>query len=144
MAILKKSKIVVTVVVGDLFHIGHKRILEKMKKLGGKLIVGVVSDLTCAKYKRLPIIPQEQRKEMIEALRCVDKVEIVDSKTAKPLCEKYKADIFARAYDWQDPEARDYIISTGGKVKYFPLTEGISSTKIIEEIINRYKLQQWK
>ena len=134
---------IVTACVGDLLHIGHVQMFERCRELGDYLIVGVVEDLLTAKYKRLPIIPQEQRLKMIKSLRCVDKAEITDTKSAVSLCRKYQPDIFVRADDWQDPEARDYMKSIGKRVIYLPRTDGVSTTDIITEIEKRYKLKQW-
>ncbi len=58
----------------DLFHTGHLRFLEKAKSLGEKLIVGIISDENAATYKRKPVIPCIQRRQIVEALEIVDLV----------------------------------------------------------------------
>lgn len=63
---------VLTTGVFDLFHVGHLRSLEKAKSLGSYLIVGISNDGDVANYKRSPIIPFEQRLELVRAIRCVD------------------------------------------------------------------------
>jgi cytidyltransferase-like protein len=65
---------VLTTGVFDLLHLGHVRSLQKAKAFGEQLIVGVSYDEDVALYKRLPIIPFDQRVELLRALKCVDEV----------------------------------------------------------------------
>lgn len=60
--------------VFDLFHVGHLSVLKKAKEFGDYLIVGVHSDEDVESYKRSPIIPLEQRCEIIRNIKCVDEV----------------------------------------------------------------------
>lgn len=132
----QKNKIVLTVVIADLIHVGHIRMLERCKKLGNMLVVGVGSDILSAKYKRLPIISEDQRLEIIKALRCVDKAELIDDRIGSKLIKKYNVNIFVRGNDRKEPELEKKV-----KVVYLPKTEGVSSSKIIKEIENRYKMR---
>jgi len=68
---------VLTYGVWDLLHCGHIRSLKKAKKLG-HLTVGVFSDKVAREFKREPIIPEDQRLEMIKELRCVDEAFILE------------------------------------------------------------------
>ena len=71
--------IVYTVGTFDLLHVGHLALLEYCKSLGGVLAVGVASDRVVNSYKpNVPVIPLEQRMEMLSALRCVDIVRPYD------------------------------------------------------------------
>lgn len=70
----RKPITVYSVGVFDLLHVAHVRFLEDAKRLGDRLIVGVHSDEVVAGYKRKPVIPYEQRVEMVASLKCVDKV----------------------------------------------------------------------
>lgn len=65
---------VLTTGVFDLFHVGHLHFLQKAKSLGSYLIVGIHTDRDVAEYKRTPIIPFEQRMEIVQAIQCVDEV----------------------------------------------------------------------
>ena len=65
---------VLTTGIFDLFHVGHLHALQKAKAYGDCLIVGVSADEDAASYKRTPIIPFEQRIELLQAIRCVDEV----------------------------------------------------------------------
>lgn len=70
----KSPTVVFTTVCGDLLHIGHLRFLQRAADLGHTLVVGVVTDDFRRTYKEAPIIPYEQRCEIIQALRCVDHI----------------------------------------------------------------------
>ena len=70
---IKEHMIVYTVGTFDLLHVGHLALLEYCKSLGGVLAVGVASDRVVNSYKpNVPVIPLDQRMEMLRALRCVD------------------------------------------------------------------------
>jgi cytidyltransferase-like protein len=65
---------VFTVGVFDLFHVGHLRCLQKAATLGDFLLVGVTTDELSATYKRVPVIPLDQRLEIVSHISCVDQV----------------------------------------------------------------------
>ena len=60
--------------VWDLFHVGHLNMIKRAATYGDYLIVGVATDEAATRYKRKPVIPFEQRCEIISAIRCVDEV----------------------------------------------------------------------
>lgn len=127
--------VVYTGVVADLLHIGHKRCLEQAKALGDYLIVGVLPDGVASKWKRSPIIPFEERMEMVLALKCVDEVVRQDSVDATENLRRIQPDIFTHADDWGEFfPGRDYMLSIGKKVILTKYTPGISTTGIIEKI----------
>ena len=68
------NKIIYAYVCGDLLHLGHLRALQQARALGSYLIVGVLTDKAIEAYKRTPIIPFEERIELIANLICVDEV----------------------------------------------------------------------
>ncbi|MBA3788933.1 adenylyltransferase/cytidyltransferase family protein [Patescibacteria group bacterium] len=78
----------VTLVGGsfDLLHVGHVHLLERSKKLGAVLVACVLSDINVASYKgsRRPIVSEKYRAQMVESLRCVDRVFISDIDTSHP------------------------------------------------------------
>lgn len=117
-----KSKKVVIVSGGfDPLHIGHVRLLEGAKKLGDELVVVLNNDVWLTDKKGAPFMPQEERKEIIEALRCVDRVVLTNHKMDDPdraacyprwrsVCEamkEVKPDIFAQGGDRDDTDASD-------------------------------------
>ena len=87
--------IVYTVGTFDLLHVGHLALLNHCKSLGDILAVGVASDDVVNQYKpNIPIIPLEQRVEMLEALSCVDLVRPYHTLEYVSGCKAVGADIF--------------------------------------------------
>lgn len=119
----------------DVFHIGHVNILERAKALGDYLIVGVSTDaLNYSKKQRYPIYNENSRKAIVESLHCVDEVFFEESLEKKAeYLKKYKADILVMGDDWRGKFDKYSDIC---EVKYFPRTEGISTTDIINIIQN--------
>lgn len=88
--------------VFDLLHVEHVRFLKAAKKLGDKLVVGIESDVRVGKLKgkSRPMMCQEDRKEMLEALSCVDKVmilpELFDTRAQyEKILKEIKANVYA-------------------------------------------------
>ena len=126
-------------VCADLIHVGHKRALEQAKMLGDILIVGVLTDDAIIAYKRKPIIPFDERLEMVQALRCVDFA--VKQTTLDPTenLMRIQPDIVVHGDDWGDDfPGAEYMRSIGKKAIRIKYTSGISTTEIIERIKQRY------
>lgn len=132
--------IVYTVGTFDLLHVGHLALLEHCKSLGDVLAVGVASDEVVHSYKpRVPVIPLDQRIQMLEALRCVDIVHSYHELEYVKGCREVNADIFVIGEDWGDKPhniaVETYLKEEGKKivqVRYSPQT---SSTKIKQNVI---------
>lgn len=126
-------KRVITFGTFDVFHVGHLRILERSRKLGDYLLVGVSTDkLTFAKKGRNPFYNQEERMEIISALSCVDEVFVEESLELKRhYIKTYKADVLVMGDDWAGKfdEFNDICM-----VVYLPRTPSISTTAVIEKI----------
>jgi D-beta-D-heptose 7-phosphate kinase/D-beta-D-heptose 1-phosphate adenosyltransferase len=122
----------------DLIHTGHIRMLQRARYMGEWLIVALNSDSSIRgiKGEGRPIIPQEDRKLMLEALRCVDYVEIFDEPDPLRVIMELEPEILVKGSDWADK----YIIgsreveSWGGRVEIVPLEPGYSTTALIERI----------
>ena len=121
-------KTIITYGTFDLFHVGHLRLLKKLKSLGDRLVVGVsTDDFNEIKGKRA-IIPFEQRKEIVEGIRWVDLVideNHWDQKAGD--LSRYDVDIFAIGDDWS---GEFDALSEYCEVVYITRTNDISSTKI--------------
>ncbi|MBR0430862.1 FAD synthase [Candidatus Saccharibacteria bacterium] len=136
----KKKKIIgYTTGVYDMFHIGHLNILKNAKKRCDYLIVGVSTDEVVRKYKhKTPIVPLEDRMEIVRSLRYVDKVVVQDSMDKMKAWKKYKFDILFHGDDWANSkmynEIEEKLNQVGAKVVFLPHTPGISTT-ILTEII---------
>ena len=126
----------------DLFHVGHLNILERCKENCDYLIVGLCDDDYIKTNKnRNSIFNQNDRKRLIESLKCVDEVVIVSK---EEILDKLKAwrrikfDVLFNGSDWIGTErsvkAENEFRGYGIEIKYFPYTEGISTTDIIRRI----------
>ena len=122
------AKVVITYGTFDLFHIGHLKLLQRIKKLGDKLIVAVSSDEFNTLKGKKTIIPYEQRAEIVENIKCVDMV-IPENTWEQKLedIKKYNVDIFAMGNDW---EGKFDFLKEHCEVIYLDRTEGISSTQL--------------
>lgn len=122
----------------DLLHIGHLNFLERARRLGDALIVGVNTDQAILDYKGdPPVIPFEERMRIVGALKCVDRA-IPHTLEEVEVFEKYRVDIVVRnptygTYEHSKIE-KEYLERTGRKIAILPFTEGISTTIIIAKI----------
>ncbi len=120
--------------VFDLFHVGHLNLLRNAKGMCDKLIVGVSTD-ELVKYKgKTPVIPFNDRIEIIRNIRFVDAVVAQENMDKLEMCKKLKATIMFVGDDWYKSEKwQDYerqFEEAGIKIVYFPYTKNISSTQI--------------
>ncbi|MDQ7091057.1 MAG: adenylyltransferase/cytidyltransferase family protein [Methylococcales bacterium] len=136
--------VVYTVGTFDLLHVGHLALLEYCATLGDTVAVGVASDEVVKLYKpNIPIIPLEQRIEMLQALGCVDIVLPYHELDYLSICEKVKADIFVIGEDWgRKPHNHDvekYFDTQGKKVVQIKYNPRNSSTKIKQNVIAQFQ-----
>lgn len=136
---MKKYKIGYTTGVFDMFHIGHLNILKEAKKRCDYLIVGVSTDEVVRQYKnKTPIIPFEDRMEIVQAIRYVDKVVVQSSMNKMEAWEYLKFDVMFHGDDWRNSSIYQKYIDEFSKINveivFLPHTKGISSTKICEQL----------
>lgn len=114
----------------DLFHIGHARLLKRARERCDHLTVAVTDEDYIVRFKgRPPIIPLEQRLEIVAACKYVDAVTVqTDTLGKKPILEEFGIDVIFVGDDWT-PETFDGE-GLGVPVIYLPRTQGISSTDI--------------
>lgn len=131
-----KVKTVFTNGCFDILHPGHIHLLKESKKLGNKLIVGLNSDESIRRIKgpSRPILPQDQRKKMIEALGIADEVIIFNEDSPRQLMMKLKPDIITKGGDYK---VRDVIGSDSFKTVIIPTLENYSTTGVINEIVRK-------
>jgi len=124
----------------DLLHVGHVRYLQAARALGDALLVGLNSDAsTRARKPGRPIVPQDERAELVAALGCVDAVVIFDDLTANALASALRPEIYAKGGDWSRPDGprppeAEIIAGYGGQVVFLPFIPERSTTAIIERI----------
>lgn len=120
----------------DILHLGHVRYLQGAKALGDVLIIGLNTDASISRLKgsSRPIVPLEERAELLEALRCVDFVVSFDDDTPYALISELKPDILVKGGDYrlEDIVGRDVVEQHGGRVVIMPEEKGKSTTNIIE------------
>ena len=137
---MKGNKTVYVGMSADLIHHGHLNIINEAKKLG-KVIVGLLTDEAIAGYKRLPLIPYNQRKIIVENFKGVDEVVPQESLDYIPNLNKIKPDYVVHGDDWKtgvQKETRRRVIDAlnewGGKLVEIEYTKGISSTQLINTL----------
>ena len=127
-------KTVITYGTFDMFHIGHLKILERLKAKGDRLIVAVSTDEFNAVKGKKPIIPFEQRAEIVGAIKYVDLVIPEENWEQKRTdVDKYDVDVFGIGEDWKGKfdDLEDKV-----EVYYLPRTEGISTTELKRVLSN--------
>jgi glycerol-3-phosphate cytidylyltransferase len=122
--------VVLTYGTFDLFHVGHVRLLKRLKGMGDRLIVGCSTDEFNSLKGKSTVIPYADRREILESCRFVDFVFPENSWDQKPSdVKRFGADIFAIGEDWSGKF--DFLeADTGCKVVYVPRTPGISTTDL--------------
>lgn len=125
--------------VFDMFHVGHLNILRRAKEQCDYLIVGVSTDELVKNYKnKTPIIPFEERKAILEAIKYVDKVVPQENRDKYSAYEKYKFNVMFVGDDWKGnllfEEVEKKFKEVGVEVVYFPYTKGTSSTILKEKL----------
>jgi D-glycero-beta-D-manno-heptose 1-phosphate adenylyltransferase len=122
----------------DLLHPGHIETLEKARELGDVLIVGVNSDRSVREMKGTgrPIVPEQERAEVLAALECVDAVVIFDEPTPRAIVEALLPDVLVKGGDWASDQiiGREEVEGAGGKVVSVPVVAGYSTSAMVEKI----------
>lgn len=135
---LKKNrrKIVFTNGCFDILHIGHIKLLQEAKSFGDVLIIGLNSDYSVRKIKgkNRPIIPENERAEILSSFYMVDFVVRFSTPTPYELIKRIKPDILIKGADWENGAIVGSEFSK--QVKRIPLARGQSTTKIIKKIIS--------
>ena len=131
--------IVYTLGTFDLLHVGHLALLEYCKSLGDILAVGVASDRVVNSYKpNVPVIPLEERMEMLKALRCVDIVRPYYELEYVSGCKALNADIFVVGEDWgkdsHNIAVESYLKSHGKQINQVLYNPRTSSSRIKENV----------
>ena len=130
---MKKYRLGYTTGVFDLFHIGHLNLLRRAKEQCEYLIVGVSTDELVQEYKKKkPVIPYEERKQIVESIKYVDEVIPQVNRNKMDAYQKLNFDVMFVGDDWKgDPlfEAVEKELNLhGSTVIYLPYTKNTSST----------------
>ena len=130
----------------DLLHLGHVRYLQEARLLGDFLVLGLNSDASVALLKGAgrPLVPENERAEILAALVCVDYVTIFPEKTANALIELLRPAIYVKGGDYAGaqegepdltrlPEASS-VLAYGGTIRLIPYLPDHSTTELIAAI----------
>jgi len=124
----------------DILHRGHVEVLAKTADLGDKLIIGLNSDSSIKKLKKenRPIVDEKSRALLLATFSFVDAIVLFSEQTPINLIAEIKPDILAKGGDYEIQEivGHEVVQQNGGEVITIPLTEGFSSTNIIDKIQN--------
>src|SRR6266566_3199662 len=120
----------------DLLHPGHTRYLAEARKLGDALLVAVNSDRSVRALKGpgRPVLPQQERAEILAALASVDYVTIFDDPTPRSLIMRMLPQVLVKGADWGPSEivGREEVEAAGGRVVSIPLVPGFSTSALIQ------------
>ena len=132
------KKIVFTNGCFDILHAGHVTYLEKAKRLGDILVVGLNSDSSIRRIKGpgRPVNPEGDRARVIAALEAVDFVTLFSEDTPLNLICELRPNILVKGADWKKGQivGAKEVQSWGGKVKQIPLVPGRSTSAILEKM----------
>jgi D-beta-D-heptose 7-phosphate kinase/D-beta-D-heptose 1-phosphate adenosyltransferase len=139
----KGKRIVFTNGCFDLLHIGHIRYLEEARALGDFLVVGVNSDSSVRKLKgpQRPVLPEEERAEILSGLGCVDYITLFDEIDPLKLITSLQPNVLVKGGDWTKEQivGREVVERSGGEVVIIPFVKGASTSNLIETILGRYE-----
>jgi glycerol-3-phosphate cytidylyltransferase len=134
--------IVYTVGTFDLLHVGHLALLQYCRTLGDVVAVGVASDRVVNSYKpNVPVIPLDQREEMLKALHCVDIVRPYHELEYVSACKELNVDIFVIGEDWgnkpHNVAVESYLEAAGKQVIQVLYNPRTSSTQIKQNVMDQ-------
>lgn len=131
-------RLVFTNGVFDLLHVGHVRYLAAARALGDALVVAINSDRTTRELKGLerPITSENERAEILAALRHVNFVTVFDNISPRALITQLLPDVLVKGGDYglDEIHGREEVEAAGGKVVSLPFVAGASTTGLIERM----------
>ena len=123
----------------DIIHVGHVRLLREAKQQGDALVVAINSDSSVRALKGAarPYVPEDERAEVVAGLESVDYVIIFNERDPLQIIIELQPDVLVKGGDWTVDTivGRDVVEGSGGKVISLPFVEGLSTTNIIQRIV---------
>ncbi len=131
-------RIVSTNGVFDLLHVGHIRLLQQARSLGDMLVVCINSDASVQRLKgpQRPIVPENERAEMLAALACVDIAVCFEEDTPAGILEKIAPCVHVKGGDYrvEDLPETEVVQRSGGVVRILPFLPGHSTTGLLARL----------
>jgi len=125
----------------DLLHVGHVRYLRAARQLGGRLVVAVNSDASVRTLKGAgrPLMPAEERAEIVAALTDVDAVVIFPEPDVRAIIREIRPDVHAKGTDYtvESVPERDEVLACGGRVEIVGDPKNHSTTGLIRSRLGR-------
>jgi len=125
----------------DLLHLGHVRSLQAARALGDLLVVGVNGDASVRALKGSgrPVVPLEERVELLAALECVNFVVVFDEQTPEFAIGRLRPDVHCKGAEYAPPHGKPIpeaaiVESYGGRVAYLPLVSGLSTSALLHRL----------
>jgi len=134
------QRIVATNGCFDLLHFGHVSYLQRARRLGDLLVIGLNSDASVRQLKgpTRPLVPARQRVAVLAALACVDAVVVFNGKRATRFLAAVQPDLYAKGGDYRpetlDPSERAVLDAAGTEICIVPFVPGFSTTGLLEKI----------
>ncbi len=133
-------KVVYTSGSWDLLHVGHINMIRRSRELGDRLVVGVSTDELIEAYKGMkPIVPFEERIELVRALRWTDEVVVQHELVPVSLLQQHRISVVTIGDDWVGKPLGGlaWMKAQGGDVVYLSYTPGVSTTGIKKKILEK-------
>lgn len=122
----------------DLLHVGHVRYLQSARRLGDRLIVGINSDASVKALKGSgrPFVTEEDRAEVVAALRCVDVAVVFTEATANGLLDELQPSVYAKGGDYRAADLPEAVAAdaVGAQITILPYIEGRSTSRLIDRL----------
>jgi rfaE bifunctional protein nucleotidyltransferase chain/domain len=124
----------------DLIHFGHVSYLQRARKLGNLLVVGLNSDRSVRQLKgpHRPLAPQRARAAVLAALECVDAVVVFNEKRAHRFLAAVKPDVYVKGGDYRPDslaaEERAVLTAIGATTRIVPFVKGYSTSSLVKKI----------
>lgn len=136
------KKIVTTNGCFDILHVGHLRYLQEAKQLGDILVVAINSDdsVRAIKGDKRPLVPEDERAEILAALECVDYVTVFPELDPIQFLRELRPDIHVKGGDYRLDQVveREAVESLDGELRLIPGVPGKSTSSLIKLIVERY------
>jgi rfaE bifunctional protein nucleotidyltransferase chain/domain len=136
------GKVVFTNGCFDILHVGHVRYLEEARGLGDVLVVAVNTDGSVRRIKGpdRPVVPENDRAELVAALECVDYVTLFDTPDPLPLIRRLLPDFLVKGADWPVDRivGAEEVRRAGGQVATIEMVPDHSTSDVIRKIAERF------